>query len=226
MSDPVTTVLKQWMDDGRTRIGQIAITPTADGGFELCHQEDLANPSLEISEDPTQARHIATNDDHNTYRPLKSAPNLRHGWQMKLTSLADLRLALDLFYPAALGMALAQKQGRLTATNVRNTLNRQTGMYRVTGLLSNEDANTLVAQTCKSDGGCLRSILWQIDEAVPIAHLPAEKTDPDHLQGSPGERGIPLLCREICCHLIAAAREKVKSDMRKKAESDAVQQQA
>jgi hypothetical protein len=36
------------------------------------------------------------------YWPLKTAPNLRYGWQLQLRSLDETTLAL-IFYPAALG---------------------------------------------------------------------------------------------------------------------------
>ena len=62
---------------------------------------------LEIFQDPHDAIRIARYDDAANYRPLKTAPNLRHGWRLTLTDLAEICLALDFLYPAAVGTALA-----------------------------------------------------------------------------------------------------------------------
>ena len=50
------------------------------------------------------------------YRPLKTAPNLRHGWRLEVANLAELRLALDLFYPGRLAALAAWEAHRLATT--------------------------------------------------------------------------------------------------------------
>ncbi len=89
-------------------------------------------------------------------------------------------------------------------------------MYRVTGKLTDEQADALVGRFCRSDGGCLRTILWPRDPAGTVAStlLPAEKFDPTHDQTSRGEPGvIPLLCQEACNLLVAEARKVVKGEV-------------
>ena len=98
-------------------------------------------------------------------------------------------------------------------TALRETLERQTGMYRAAAQISDDEADALVGNFCRSDGGCLRTILWKrnANGTVPSTRLPSEKFDPRHDQTGLGETVIPLLCQEACNLLVAAARQKVKS---------------
>ena len=85
-------------------------------------------------------------------------------------------------------------------------------MYRVAAKISDQQIDDLVGDFCRSDGGCVRTILWKRDErkTVPSAKLPPEKFDPAADQMGKGEKCIPLLCQEACNLLVAACREKVK----------------
>ena len=182
------------------------------------HREDEARPAEElvIHRDPEAAVELALYDDTGAYRPLKTAPNLRHGWRLVLTDGRAVRLALDLFYPGRVGAWRLFEAGKLGTTSLRETLNRQTGMYRVAGKLTDEQADALAGRFCRSDGGCLRTILWKRDAAgtVSSTRLPAEKFDPAHDQTESkreAEEGFfPLLCQEACNLLVAEARAVVK----------------
>ena len=203
---------------GPLRCGQIVVTPQA-AGYELRHWQDAerAGDDLQFHDDPEDAAQLALYDDAGVYRPLKSAPNLRRGWRLVAGDERALRLALDLFYPARVGAWLAFEAGRLVTTPLRETLGRQTGMYRVAGKLTDEQADALVGRFCRSDGGCLRTILWKRDAAgaTPSTRLPPEKFDPTHDQtsmGRDGIGGIPLLCQEACNLLVAEARGVVKGE--------------
>src|SRR5205807_1856486 len=151
-------------------------------------------------------------DDAGNYRPLKTAPNLRHGWRLVLPDVGALRIALDLFYPGRLAAFFAWEQGALTTTRLRETLARQTGMYRASAKISDDEANALVGNFCRSDGGCLRTILWKRDEkgAVASTRLRSEKFDPRFDQTGLGAPVIPLLCQEACNLLVAEARKTVR----------------
>ena len=48
----------------------------------------------------------------------------------------ELKRALDYFYPGAIGTWLANQSGTAHPVCLRQTLNRQTGMYRVTRKLT------------------------------------------------------------------------------------------
>src|SRR5216117_3996776 len=113
------------------RFGQLLIQPTRTGGFVLCHRDDENAHGLEIFRQPDDAIEIARYDDTGKYRPLKTAPNLRHGWGMQLATVEQLRSALDYFYPGRLAVFAAWKTRRLKTTPLRETLDRQSGMYRV-----------------------------------------------------------------------------------------------
>jgi len=205
--------------------GQILIRKTNAGHFILIHRDDEPQKNLEIFQNPDDAIEIAKYDDAGNYRPLKTAPNLRHGWRLELADLEELRRALDYFYPGRLAVFAAWKGGELKTTPLRGTLDRQSGMYRVAAKISDAQINDLVANFCRSNGGCLRTILWKRDRGGGIAStkLPKEKFDPgiDQIQAlerpespppatTPVAATIPLLCQEACNLLIAECRKVVK----------------
>ncbi|HEY0370119.1 MAG TPA: DR2241 family protein [Chthoniobacterales bacterium] len=201
------------LDATPLRIGEIFCERRDDGTFALCHRDDCARDDLVESADANDATEIARFDDGGAYRPLKTAPNLRHGWKLLLMQAADVRLALELFYPGRLAALAAFKNERLITTSFRDTLARQTGMYRVAAKISDAQADILIAKFCRSDGGCLRTILWRRDASGTIAstQLPPTKFDPAFDQTGRGEAALPLLCQEACNLLVAEARKVVKA---------------
>lgn len=190
-----TQLLLSAIAAGYRRIGQVLLTVNANG-FSLHHEEDSAKSDLEVFSDPFDAARIALTDDAGRYRPLKTSPNLRHGWRLDLDDASSLQTALDHLYPAALGNWRALLAGSLIPVPLRDTLNRQTGMYRITGKLTSEQAPELVRLICAE--GCSRQILWPTE--------PGGSSTPF----IPSPLTIPLLCGEACCLLIAAARKMVK----------------
>jgi sirohydrochlorin cobaltochelatase len=199
--------------------GQVFVAPIEGGGFRLFHRDD-ANPMTapEVFGDPEDALQIARTDDSGRYRPLKTAPNLRHGWQLELATVAELESALDYFYPGRLAILLARDEKRLKVTALRETLGRQSGMYRLAANISDDQLNELIGSFCRSDGGCLRTILWKrdVDGTIPSTKLPEKKFDPTFDQTLAGDNGrsgpvnLPLLCQEACNLLVAECRRVVK----------------
>jgi len=204
------------------RVGEISIRRIDGGSFIVSHCDDRGRDDLQRFQNLEEAAKIARYDDAGNYRPLKTAPNLRHGWRLELVDLTELRRALDYFYPGRLAMFAAWKENRLTTTPLRKTLTRQSGMYRVASKISDEQINDLVGNFCRSNGGCLRTILWKRDKsaAVPSTKLPSDKFDASHGQAlSPGSATpattapvIPLLCQEACSLLVAKCRKVVKGE--------------
>jgi len=209
--------------------GQIVIQKTSTGRFVLLHRDDEMLDQLQIFRSAEDAIEIAKYDDAGNYRPLKTAPNLRHGWRLELDTLEQLRRALDYFYPGRLAVFAASKSGKLQTTPLRETLDRQSGMYRVAAKISDSQIDDLVADFCRSDGGCLRTILWKRDTrgTVSSTKLPEEKFDPGWDQASvrpessayakatadrPTPVTVPLLCQEACNLLIAECRKVVKGE--------------
>src|SRR5678815_2898296 len=160
--------------------GELFVRKTTTGGFILSHREDESLDQLQTYRDAEDAVEIAKYDDAGNYRPLKTAPNLRHGWRLELATTEELRRALDCFYPGRLAVFAAWRKGSLETTALRETLHRQSGMYRVAAKISDPQINDLVADFCRSDSGCLRTILWKRDRNGIIAStkLPKEKFDP------------------------------------------------
>lgn len=215
MSGPAQEIaLAKWLAAGLRCIGQIFIEARDDGTFALAHHEDASRDDLLPYVHADEAAGLARLDDAGNYRPLKTAPNLRHGWRLMLPDRTTLRIALDLFYPGRLAAFLAWETGALVMTPLRTTLDRQTGMYRSAAKITDEEANTLVGNFCRSDGGCLRTILWKRDRegTLPSTLLPSEKFDPAQDQTGFDRQMIPLLCQEACNLLVAEARTIAKSE--------------
>ena len=230
MRDTLEKLLESIFHDYRAFcFGQILAQKTNTGGFVLSHRDDEAVEELQLFRSAENAIEIAKRDDAGNYRPLKTAPNLRHGWRLELATLEELRRALDYFYPGRLAVLAAWKTGYLKTTALRETLGRQSGMYRVATKISDPQIDDLVADFCQSDGGCLRTILWKRNRTGAIAstNLPKEKFDPAYDQvmavcsrrpagdahASQSEAvTVPLLCQEACNLLVAECRKVVKGE--------------
>ena len=200
--------------------GQILVEKS-DEGFLLRHRDDEGPKHLQTFRNAQYAIDIAKYDDAGNYRPLKTAPNLRHGWRLELATADELSRALDYFYPGRLAVFAAWKNGVVQTTALRETLTRQSGMYRVAAKISDSQINDVVSDFCRSEGGCLRTILWKrdADGAIASAKLANEKFDPgiDQVQasarpGSPIPATVPLICQEACNLLIAECRKVVKGE--------------
>jgi len=209
--------------------GQILVQKSDRSAFVLSHRDDASLDRLQTYRDAKDAIEIAKHDDAGNYRPLKTAPNLRHGWRLELGTVEELRCALDYLYPSRLAVFAAWKGGYLKTTALRDTLDRQSGMYRVAAKISDQQINDLVADFCRSDGGCLRTILWKRDQGGAIAStkLPKEKFDPVYDQASAAcsrrpagdarasrseAATVPLLCQEACNLLVGECRKVVKNE--------------
>ena len=219
MSNPAAPALESALTD-RFHFGQILVRKI-NGAFVLSHCGDETRKKLKTFQSAEDAIELSKFDDSGNYRPLKTAPNLARGWRLELARPEELQRALDYFYPGRLAVFLAWKTGQLHTTPLRETLDRQSGMYRVAAKISDDQIDNVVGDFCRSDGGCLRTILWRRDQlgTIPSAKLPLEKFDPAYDQikalGRPGSATpatatIPLLCQEPCNLLVAECRKVVK----------------
>ena len=173
--------------------GEIFVQKTTSGRFVLSHRDDESVDHLQTFRNAQDAIEIAKYDDSGNYRPLKTAPNLRHGWRLELDTLEELRCALDYFYPGRLAIFAAWKRDQPQTTPLRETLDRQSGMYRVAAKISDPELDDLVADFCRSNGGCLRTILWKRDARATLTStkLPDEKFDPNVDQAASGSPSAP-----------------------------------
>jgi len=207
-------------------LGQILIQESGDN-FVLSHRDDDSRNPSQTFRKSEDAIEIAKYNDAGNYRPLKTAPDLRHGWRVELETREELKRALDYFYPGRLAIFVAWQRSQLRTTPLRETLDRQSGMYRIAAKISDIQIDDLVADFCRSNGGCLRTILWKRDQrdAIASAKLPEQKFDPTCDQtrtliepGSPTPATgtalatVPLLCQEPCNLLVAACRKVVKEE--------------
>lgn len=196
-----------WLEVLPVCVGQIFVSAERDGRIAICHRDDIGRTDLTESGEPDVAMEIARVDDAGAYRPLKTAPNLRHGWKLVLASREQARVAFEHFYPGRGAAYRAWRKDSLRTTPLRETLARQSGMYRVAAKISDQCAAKVIANVCRSDGGCLRTILWQ----GPTDLLPVTKFDPAVDQTGRSEPTLPLLCQESCNILVAELRKAVKA---------------
>ncbi len=97
--------------------------------------------------------------------------------------------------------------------------------WRLEITISDPQIDDLVANFCRSNGGCLRTILWERDArgTVSSTKLPKEKFDPAYDQATTGPLSttaattttpatVPLLCQEACSLLIAECRKVMKGE--------------
>jgi sirohydrochlorin cobaltochelatase len=202
--------LARLLKEGYNALGELEFAECSNG-YLLHHWADRDSlQKVRIYHSAEDARQIAKYDSSGTYRPLKGAPNLARGWLIELTTVEELKRALDYFYPGAIGTHLAQQAGTAHPVSLRQTLNRQTGMYRVTRKLTDDQAQNLVREACRSDSRCLRTILWGIEENQLPAFLPDSKSDPAFDQTGQNRAALPYLCLEACNLLVAAARTTIK----------------
>ena len=210
----IAETLERLLSEGEVVIGEIVAIRTPGGSFEVRHRSESSNPAgtpdIRIFTRPAAARDLARYDRLGRYRSLKGAPNLPTGWRLRLDSVDEVLRTLDAFYPGALATWVAFQQGNLAPVNLRDTLQRQSGMYRVTQKITNAQADELVGKCCRSDGGCLRTILWRLDAQNPVSSLPLTKFNPRVDQLGTIEKCVPYLCVEACNLLVAQARRVVK----------------
>jgi hypothetical protein len=194
--------LSKKLQHGPIRAGQLVMGQSANGAWELCHERD-SPPGEQLLQEfrrVEDARDIAKFAADGRYRVLKAACDLRSGWILRLPTVEDLVRALDLFYPAAIGLWLARERGDVRVIPFRETLSRQTGMYRNAGCISDVGISRIVEGRCRLT--CLREILW------PEGREPRSEEGPDKQP----HQGIPLICSEACHLLMADAARVAKEE--------------
>ena len=175
--------------EGRV-FGQVLIRAETTGGYYLCHRDDAGVVDLDLSADPRAAREISKLTDAGEYRPLKSSPNLRHGWALRVEDARGLGVAMNYLYPAGIVHWHLYREGRLEITDYRATAARQSGIYKRIQHLSDEGVQN-AAKACCGEAVCLKKTLWDVD---------AETT----LEMDRGEGEIP--CPEPCSIFVSFAR--------------------
>jgi hypothetical protein len=189
---PSREAFAAWVDggpDGRL-FGQVIIRPARPLGYSLRHADDAAEDGLTVSEDPRAAREIAKLTESGEYRPLKSSPNLRRGWELRVADAKGLATAMNYIYPAGVVHWYLHREGRLDLTTFRENAARQSGIYKRVQRLSDQGVLD-AAVACCEDAVCLKKTLWDVDADTPLAV-------------DRGEGEIP--CPEPCSIFVSFAR--------------------
>lgn len=163
-------------------------------GFDLRHvnDRDAAEGSLK-SAPLADLRTLASHTAAGEFRPIKAAPNLRAGWLCRAATDAELEAALNQLYPGAIADWFATQQPAPPVTHYRAYTARQTGMYRITTMLTDAQAAQVIRACCDARF-CLKHRLWTVDGLAPDA--PAAKSR------------IP--CLEPCAMMLEFARKAVR----------------
>jgi sirohydrochlorin cobaltochelatase len=200
------THLRNWLDHGGGRIGEICIFQQ-ETGFRLRHEKDADMPASALKKfsGPQHSLEIAKLDAAGEFRPLKSAPTLKTGWELHLSDLEALLLALDGFYPAGIANWARYQETGQGPIPLRAYLGRQTGMYRVTQLAQEPEAEAMIAEHCHA-GKCTRRMLWGWEDQSCWPGLPKEKCAP----AQDFSQTWPLVCLHACPLLVGAIRGAVK----------------
>jgi hypothetical protein len=176
--------------DAETLLGQVLIRRIP-GGFELRHvaDRDAGDDTLEVVS-VSELRALAQFTGVGAFRPLKSAPNLRRGWRLVVPDESALEMALNHLYPGAVADWFAARSSSPPVTGFREFTSRQTGMYRITTMLTDNIAAAAIRACCAAEF-CLKRRLWSVERLSP--------DEPD------GKSVIP--CLEPCAVLLEFARK-------------------
>ena len=174
-------------------LGQVVIRRTG-RGYELHHESDRRRTAgdlrlMAVTELRVLAQYTAT----GAFRPLKSAPNLQQGWRAVAESDDELETALQSLYPGAVADWFAARTQPPPVTHYREFTDRQTGMYRVTTMLTDVQA-AQVTRACCHRRFCLKRRLWTVGELPPDAS---------------GEKSL-IPCLEPCAILLELARKALR----------------
>src|SRR5262245_11959124 len=97
-------------------------------GFELRHVADRERPLRQLRSLPVSAlRELGQFTAEGAFRPLKSAPTLRHGWRCPIGRGEELDEALRNLYPGALPDWWCVENGRAEPAQFRAVAARQSG---------------------------------------------------------------------------------------------------
>jgi hypothetical protein len=167
--------------------------------FILRHVRDRGVPTGELKQLTfSDLRKLSFLNAAGLFRPLRSSPDLQSGWVLSCSGATDLWRALQEIYPGSVADWFAVQNGA-SPTEYRQFTNRQSGMYRITQLLSDAQAAWVTRAAC-SQRFCLKRRLWT------VAGLDAD--------AAVGKSEIP--CLEPCAVLLELARKCTRIEQEEK----------
>ena len=169
--------------------------------FELRHNADRAAAADQLKRiSILEARKVATYNKAGQFRPLHSAPDLTNGWILVCSNEGELWRALQEFYPGSVPDWFGAQNGA-KVTDYREFTNRQSGMYRITQLLTDEQAANVTRAACHARF-CLKQRLWTVPG----------------LAGDTGATKSAVPCLEPCAILLELARKSARIEQEEKSE--------
>ena len=140
---------------------EIWIAPIG-SGYEVRHlgDRDAAAASLRTIT-AQEARTLSNFTATGAFRPIKASPDLVAGWRLDLSGASELEFALNQIYPGAIADLNAVKTSHSFVTHFREYAERQTGMYRITAMLSDTQAASMT-RACCDKRSCLKQRLWSV----------------------------------------------------------------
>ena len=169
-------------------------------GFELRHVDDRERAEETLRKlGPGDLRALAQLTAGGAFRPLKSAPSLRSGWVASVAGDAELELAVNQLYPGAVADWFASQSPQPPVTHYREFAGRQTGMYRLTTMLSDPQA-AQVTHACCHKSFCLKRRIWTVTGVAPDAV----------------EEKSLVPCLEPCALLLELARKAMRIEQEEK----------
>jgi|SRR5438477_958917 len=180
-------------------VAQVLIARTGHG-FELRHVSDHSAPAKQLRAVKLgELRALGQITQDGAFRALKSAPSLQNGWRTSVRDADDLGIALNHLYPGAVAGWYAIRGGEPPVTNYRDFTNRQSGMYRITQLLSDQQVVGVIQACCRPES-CLKRRLWSVDG----------------LSADVAESKSIIPCLEPCAILLESARTTVRKEQAEK----------
>lgn len=176
------------------RFGELVLRHCESGAFSARHiRNSESDEGLSPVDSVSELRELAKYTAEGDYRPLKTAPTLKCGWITSTDCAKEFLNRLDAIYPGVFATWIAYEKEEIDPIPLRETLDRQTGMYRFAGTITTQMANRIMRELCSP--GCIRKIAWPIDGSCPVSRLKA------------GRRSIPVICTEACTFAVSEARE-------------------
>lgn len=194
---PAASALWEQISAGaRWNFGPLSLTRLA-VGIDLRHFQDAdtdtsALRSLGLGE----LRTITQADALGRFRPNKAAPNLVRGWHHVVPDARALDDALEALLPGGLADWHAAATGVAIVVPWQQYADRQTGMYRNVGSLTEPDGEA-VAQAGCHPRCCTRRRLWTVGDRPP--------------EGPELKSLVP--CLEPCALVLELARRAQKSSV-------------
>ncbi|MDB6038414.1 MAG: hypothetical protein JWM99_2255 [Verrucomicrobiales bacterium] len=198
VENPAITALVS-IFDSELVIAQVLVRKVVTG-FDLVHvadQELVPGKLLRLTRE--ELRRWVQRTEAAVFRPLKSSPSLAPGWTYHCADIDALYDALLIIYPGFVPDWYAASSGQPPVTDYREYTSRQTGMYRITQMLSDSQAADVILAVCDARF-CLKRRLWSV--AGLDSDVAASKSV------------IP--CLEPCAILLEYARKSMRIEQEEK----------